>query len=192
MKNSKVTIFVFCAAAALSLAGCGGGDSGTVGGTLTGLNSGASVVLQDDNTDNLTLTESGSFTFATDIATNGTYDVTVLTQPVGQTCSVANGVGTIDTNDDPVTDVSVTCTTTSSVGGTLVGLAPGTSVTLSNDGVTLPIAVNGAFAFPGVLAAGTSYDVVVTTQPAGQTCTVTNASGAVAVNVMASVSVACN
>lgn len=192
MRTTTVMHYLLGAAAALSLAACGGGVSATVGGSLSGLGSGASVVLQDNGTDNLTLTADGSFTFASELASNGIFNVTVLTQPVGQTCSVANGSGTIDTQDDPVDGVAVTCATTSSVGGTLVGLTAGTAVTLTNDGATLPIAVNGAFAFPGVLAAGTAYDVVVATQPAGLICTVTNPSGSVVAGVMASVSVACN
>lgn len=43
------------------------------------------------------------------------YDVTVLTQPVGQTCAVANGSGTIDVSGDDVSSVSVSCAASASV-----------------------------------------------------------------------------
>lgn len=49
----------------------------------------------------------GSFTFPTPLADGTPYAVTVLIQPTGQTCTVANGTGTIAGAD--VTDVAVTC-----------------------------------------------------------------------------------
>jgi hypothetical protein len=191
MRTTTLLRHLFGVAASLSLAACGG-SLATIGGTVNGLDAGASVVLQNNDTDNLTVTTNGPFSFTTTVAGDGAFDVTVLTQPAGQTCSVADGIGLVDTESDPVSNVAVTCATSASVGGTVSGLNAGTSVTLSNAGVALPIAVNGAFAFPGVLAAGTSYDVTVTTQPAGQVCSVLNPSGVVVADVVASVSVTCN
>jgi hypothetical protein len=78
----------------------------TVGGTVSGLS--GSVVLQDNGGDNLTVNGNGSFTFATPVVSGSSYSVTVLTNPNGQSCSVANGSGTVSAN---VTSVSVTCTT---------------------------------------------------------------------------------
>jgi len=184
--------FLLYALTTLSLAACGGAsDDATIGGTLSGLGSGLSVVLQDNSTDNLTLTSNGTFSFTTDLSAGSAYSVTVLTQPVGQTCAVANASGTVDSNADSVSNVVVACSTSSSVGGTVSGLASGTSVTLSNGSVLLPIAANGSFAFPGTLTAGSTYNVSISTQPAGQTCTLSNANGTVAANVMAVVVVAC-
>ncbi len=191
MKIASAARCVFGAIAALSLAACGGGTSATVGGTLSGLAAGASVVLQNNAADSLTLTANGGFTFATAVANLGAYSVTVLTQPAGQTCTVGNATGSIDSLGDDVTNVSVTCAVTASLGGTVSGLAAGTSVTLSNAGVLLPIASNGAFAFAGTLPAGTTYNVTVATQPAGQTCTVTNPTGSIVANTLASVTVTC-
>jgi hypothetical protein len=90
-----------------------------------------------------------------------------------------------------VNTVVVTCIISSSLGGTVSGLPTGTSVTLSNGGVQLPIAANGAFAFPGTLPAGSTYDVTVATQPLGHTCTVASPTGTIVANVMASVLVSC-
>jgi len=184
-----------CAALLCStwLAGCGGGAfDAMIGGALTGLNAGASVTVQNNNADNVTLTTNQSFSFATSIAPGGTYSVTVLTQPVGENCTVTNGAGTVDSFGDDVSNVAVTCALTSSVGGTVSGLAVGNSVWLSSAGQLLPIAANGAFAIPGVLAAGTGYSVTVAAQPAQQTCTILNGSGTVVAGVMASVLVTCN
>lgn len=66
-----------------------------------------------------------------------------------------------------------------SVGGTLSGLPSNTSVTLqlngeddttvsANGSVSLAIASNGVFAFPGILADGTAYSVTVAVQPSGR------------------------
>ncbi len=111
--------FTFLAAAMLVTAcggggGYGGGSSGmsagltySVGGTVSGLNTGNTVVLQDNGADNLSVTTNGTFTFKTPINYTTGYDVSVLTQPTGQTCTVANGVGAFPGTS--VTNVTVTC-----------------------------------------------------------------------------------
>jgi hypothetical protein len=55
----------------------------TVGGTVSGLS--GTVVLQDNGGDNLSVTASGSFTFAISLAAGAAYDVTVQSNPTGQT-----------------------------------------------------------------------------------------------------------
>jgi len=178
------------AAAVLVLSGCGGGAA-AVGGSLSGLGSGLSLTLQNNGADNLTLSANGSFSFATTLVSGATYNVTVLTQPVGQSCSVANGSGTIDSNGTAVNGVAVSCVNSSSLGGTVSGLNPGTSVTLNINGYLQAIAGNGAFAYPGVLSAGSSYTVTVAVQPVGQTCTVSNGSGTISTGTSAAVTVTC-
>ena len=84
----------------------GGGTAYTVGGTVSGLS--GTVVLQDNAGDDLSVTANGSFTFATALASGAAYNVTVKTSPSGQSCSVANGSGTVASAN--VTDVAVTCT----------------------------------------------------------------------------------
>ena len=79
----------------------------TIGGMVSGL-SGTGLVLQDNGDDNLTVSANGSFVFAKAVASGGTYNVTVHTQPSNpvQTCAVTNGTGTVTAN---VTNVAVTC-----------------------------------------------------------------------------------
>jgi hypothetical protein len=84
----------------------GGGATYTVGGTVSGLS--GTVVLQDNAGDDLTVTANGSFTFATALASGSAYNVTVEISPSGQSCSVADGSGTIASAN--VTNVAVTCT----------------------------------------------------------------------------------
>ena len=172
--------------------GCGGSGSGTIGGTVSGLNANVSVVLQDNGGDTLTVASNGGFDFATTLGTGASYDVAVAVQPTGQSCTVSAGMGTVDSNDDSVENVSVTCTSILTLSGTVSGLAPGTSVTLSNGQTLLPVAANGTFSFPGTLTAGASYDVTVTTQPAGETCVVTNGSGTVPTTGVPAVVVTCS
>jgi hypothetical protein len=78
----------------------------TVGGSIGGLG-GAGLVLQNNGADDLAVAaNASSFRFATPVAQNGTFDVTILTQPAGQTCSVLNGAGVAQTN---ITNIAVTC-----------------------------------------------------------------------------------
>jgi Galactose oxidase, central domain len=154
-----------------------------IGGTLSGLASGASVVLQDNATDNLTLAANGAFTFHSGVPAGSNYAVSVLTQPTGQTCSVSNGTGTVSAN---VTNVTVTCSGSGfSIGGTLSGLASGATVVLADNATfdTLSLTANGSFVFPKLIAGGSSYSVTVSTLPNGQSCTVTNGTGTANANV---------
>jgi hypothetical protein len=80
-------------------------------------------------------------------------------------------------------------TTTYSVGGNVSGLTG--SVTLqNNDGDDIIKTTNDGFTFPAQ-AEGSDYAVTVSSQPTGQTCTVTNGSGTIATADINNVSVAC-
>ena len=78
----------------------------TIGGTVSGL-TGTGLMLQNNGGDNLAVSAS-PFTFAGAISAGSPYNVTVLTQPTGQTCSVTNGAGTANAN---VTNVALNCVT---------------------------------------------------------------------------------
>ncbi len=162
----------------------------TIGGTVSGLNTGTSVTLLDNGGNALKVTANGAFTFTTALATGKTYKVTVGTQPTGETCTVTNGTGTVGTAN--VTNVAVACKTTYSIGGTVSGLNAGTSVTLlDNGGNPLKVTANGTFTFTTRLASGAAYKVTVSVQPTGETCTVTNGTGAVGTANVTNVAVAC-
>lgn len=162
-----------------------------IGGTVSGLATGSQVTLNNNGADPTIVAANGSFTFATPVAYNSGYAVTVGTQPTGQTCTVSNGTGAGVTAN--TSNVSVTCSAnTYVIGGTVSGLASGTQVTLNNNAADpTTVTVNGSFTFATPVAYNGSYAVTVGTQPAGQTCTVSNGSGAgVSVNVT-SVAVSC-
>ena len=88
---------------------CTTNPSYTVGGSVTGL-VGGGLVLQDNGGDDLTIGADGNFTFPTTLADGAAYAVTVGTQPSGETCSVANGSGTIAGAN--VSNVAVSCSPT--------------------------------------------------------------------------------
>jgi exo-beta-1,3-glucanase (GH17 family) len=63
------------------------------------------------------------------------------------------------------------------VGGNVAGFTGGSLAVWNNGGDRLAIADNGSFTFSLKIASGSTYSVVVATQPAGQNCTVSNGSG---------------
>jgi hypothetical protein len=98
---------------------CTGSSTYTIGGSVSGLSSGASVTLLDNGGGSLPVTANGPFTFAMALASGSAYSVTVATQPAGEICSVANGAGTVASAN--ITDVAVTC-----VSGTPLEISPAT------------------------------------------------------------------
>lgn len=87
-------------------------DRTTLGGSISGLFNGSTVVLTTGSED-LTLTADGGFTFPTPLATGAAYAVTVKSKPVGLGCVVRNGAGTITAA--AVDPVAVRCASLSSV-----------------------------------------------------------------------------
>ena len=169
------------------------GGAYSIGGTISGLS--GTVVLGDNGGDPLSVGANGTFTFATPVAQGAAFAVTVTTQPSGQTCSVANGSGTVGSAN--VTNVSVTCGSAGgggggaySIGGTISGLS-GTVVLGDNGGDPLSVGANGTFTFATPVAQGAAFAVTVTTQPSGQTCSVANGSGTVGSANVTNVSVTC-
>jgi N-acetylneuraminic acid mutarotase len=82
----------------------------TIGGAVTGLSAGHSLVLQDNGGNATTVSSNTTFTFSAVIAYQSPYAVTVATQPTGQSCAVTDGSGTTPAAN--VTNVAVVCTTT--------------------------------------------------------------------------------
>jgi hypothetical protein len=185
MNYSKVVAFFLCSATALLVSGCGAGTiDATIGGSIGGLAGGTTVGLLNNGSDPISVGSNGSFNFDVQIASGSSYNVTVGTQPIGETCTVTNPSGTVDSSGDDVTNVTVICnqniTATNEIIGTVNGLTSGNSVTLLNEGGDqLQVTANGIFAFSAPQASGTPYDVTVSVNPTGQTCTVANGSGVV-------------
>jgi Cep192 domain 4 len=150
-----------------------------VGGLLSGLAAGKTAVITNNGGDDLSLTADGAFTFGTQVESGGGYSIAIKTQPVGETCTVTNGAGTVATAD--INQVSITCIVdTYRVSGNLTGLATGDSVELLlNSSLHTVMTGSGYFQFPSI-SDGSAYNVTIGRQPAGQTCSVSNGSGTIA------------
>jgi len=182
MKLLKTATCLLCFAAALLMSGCGGTTDASIGGSVSGLSGGTTVVLLNNSTDALTVSSTGSFTFSSKISSGSTYNVTIETQPAGETCTVSKGSGTVSSSGSDVTDVQVTCvintTATNDVFGTVTGLS-GTLVLLDNGTNSLSITSNGSFVFSNALSIGATYSVTISSNPTGQTCAIANGSGTI-------------
>ncbi len=197
---------IVAALAAASMGGCGGGvgtggsssttspttatpASYTLGGNIGGLTS--QGLTLNNGADALSIAAGAtSFTFDTSIATGTAYAVTVQLQPSGLTCTVANGSGTMGTAN--ITDVEVTCAGTSfTIGGTITGLTAAGLILSNGTDIVKPAAGATTFTFPTAVPTAVAYDVVVTTQPSGQTCQVTNGTGVVLTSSVNNVAVSC-
>jgi trimeric autotransporter adhesin len=154
----------------------------SVSGTVIGL-LGSPLVLQNNLGDDLTIAGNGTFTFATEVASGGSYSVTVRagsspSNPT-QACSITNGTGTIGSED--VDNVVVSCSTANFyISGTVNNLL-GTGLQLiNNEAETLTVG-SPSFRFPSAVPSGSMYSVRVQTQPTApkQLCTVANGAGTV-------------
>jgi hypothetical protein len=164
-------------------------QSYSLGGTITGLTTAG--LLLGNGTDTVTVAAGAStFTFHTAVAFGSSYAAMVQTQPTGLTCSVSNGTGTMPAG--AVTSISIACSPlTYTVGGTISGLGSASGLVLASGGDAVTVLANAAaFTLPSGIAYGSTYDVVVHTQPSGLNCVVTNGSGTVTANV-SNISVSC-
>jgi hypothetical protein len=165
----------------------------SIGGTVAGLLSGNTVVLQDNGASNDTVRANGGFTFGTLVASGAGYAVSVLTAPTGQNCTVSSGAGTVAAAN--VSNVAVSCAANSyNVSAAVSGLLANLSLVLQNNGgENLTVSANGSATFGALQLYLSAYDVTVLTQPLGQSCTVASPTGTVgAGNVSVAVSCALN
>jgi hypothetical protein len=123
-----------------------------------------------------------SYAFPATLGSGDTFDVTIQSQPVNpvQSCSVVNSAGTMGSSN--IGNVDISCNTGRfSVKGVISGVAVGETIEI-NDGNNPLVITNSpyqefiSFSFP-LVDDLTSYNVTVTTTPAGKTCSVTNPGG---------------
>lgn len=196
-RNAMINNFKYMAVALLFvlIAGCGGRSSPPptykISGTLSGLGSGNQLVLLNNGGNATTVGANGSFSFSTSIAKNGSYAVTVKTQPTNQTCVIGHDSGSGVTAD--VNSVAVVCSYfVYTLSGTISGLDAGKQVTLLNNmGNNTTVNANGIFSFTNSIPYLGDYAVTVGTQPGGQLCTITNGNGTGVIANINSVAINC-
>jgi len=147
----------------------------SLGGTVAGLTSPGLVLSDGSNTYRVPVNAT-NFTMPMVVAYGSSYTMNVQTQPAGLTCTISGGTGTMSAS--AVTDVGVTCASTSyTLGGAISGLR--TSGLVLTDGMDdLSVAANAAqFSMPNALAYGSEYAVTVKAQPSAGTCQITHGTG---------------
>ncbi len=200
--------WMLCALASLALTACGGGGSSgssgssssssgggsspttySVGGSISGL-SASGLVLEDNGGNNLTVNNGqSSFTFTTMLANGAAYDVTVATQPTGETCTPSSNTGTISSAN--VSNVSVACTAnTYTITGSATGLtSAGLKLQFYTGGQVLSVAgaASGSASYTdsSVPYGSSILASFISQQPGWETCTQNSGdfSGTVAQNV---------
>jgi hypothetical protein len=171
-----------------SVAEVGCASSGTVGdysvgGTVSGLSTDSGVLLTDAAGSGVFVSGNGRFSIDNAFADGAAYDLAVNTDPRTPSvrCTVTNGKGVIEASD--VDDVAITCAPAAfELGGTVSGL-DAIGLILSARGAEIAVGSDGTFIFPGKITNGSKYDVTISQQPEGQTCTLENGSGTVSADV---------
>jgi len=123
-RSGYATIASTLLLAALTACGGGGGGSSStsgsssqpvtpatysVGGTVTGLQSGEQITIENNAANPTVISANAAFTFSAPISSGGTYAISISQQPVTQTCTVTNGSMTNVTAN--VSNIAINCAT---------------------------------------------------------------------------------
>jgi hypothetical protein len=157
-------------------------------GNLTNLDADKSLTLTVNDIGQTPLTQNGNFSFQSFAVNAKPYTVKVALPPASQVCNILNASGTANINNLPAAaNIQVNCVPGVPVGGTLTGFKSTTALIITNNGKDVRrLIADGVFTFDFSYLNGESYDVQVTTQPAGQKCTVLNGTGKVSIAAPAS------
>lgn len=158
----------------------------TIGGYVSGLTS-AGLTLQLNGAETLPIPATGGlFKFATLLSDGMSYQVSILSQPTGQVCSLQNDRGFSLTSS--ISSVMVDCAPHEyTVGVNVTGYGGATPLLLQLNGEEImPVnAGTGGWSgyvpktFATLLREGQSYQVDIVAQPEGRICTMANPSGTI-------------
>ncbi len=164
-----------------------------VGGVVNGLD--GVLELQLNGADTTVIQGDGNFVMNRSLYDQATYDITVASQPVGQTCTVNHAEGTVQSAD--VHSIGITCEDNQpvsfSVGGSIEGLR-GTLVLQNRASGGQPLTgfvASGPFTLSAPVQEGAPYDVTIVQQPVGQICTITNPGGTMGHTEVSDITVSC-
>lgn len=181
-------------ALALALSACGGSASFSVNGTVGGLEY-PGLVLSNNGADLPIAVGTTTFSFPGSLEYGDTFDVQIKANPAHQTCETDTRFSTGTAGRTASINVPIACRiNTFPLGGKVTGLTTDGLVLINGTtGGTIGILKGAAgFAFPVQVAFGQSYGVTVLTQPAGQTCVVSNGIGVMGDAKVDNVEVTCN
>ncbi len=187
---------------------------GTCGGTLSGTTYTTNAVTANCtviasfaiNTYTVTPSVTGSGTISPSTPQTVNYNTTAsftLTPNAGNVIGSVTGTcgGTLTGSTYTTTAVTANCTVianfvpTYTIGGAISGLTGSVGLTLTGtnptSSQTRTFSANGGFTFPTALQSGSGWAVNVSTQPAGQTCSIAGGSGTNLLSNVTSVIVTC-
>lgn len=177
MRTPAMVRLVVLVLLGLVLTACSEGRDYQLKVRVTGL-SGSGLVLQNNGTDNLSVSGNGMHTFPVDYPFAYPYKVSVRTNPTSpdQICVVTSAEGRLT---ESVDNVLVNCTDAYRVSGIVVDLTGTNLIIMNNSSERITVDANGGFAFTRLIANGGPYQVSVLQQPTNQLCTVENAAGTI-------------
>jgi len=169
-----LTLIILCSSFLAIIYAAPPTSSYSIGGAVRDV-SGTGMTLTNGK-DTLTIA-SGSiraFTFKNKVAKGSRYDVKIKQQPSSSTCVLSGGIGTA-TKD--INTITITCTVSWKIGGTLSNIK-GSGMVLTNnkkEELLVPAAAT-KFQFLQGVPDQSAYLVEVKTPPSGQTCVVDHGS----------------
>jgi hypothetical protein len=186
----RASVSALCAAL---LAGCGGGDDGSLVLQVTINSLTKPGLVLTSGSQELPVTQgSAAVTFPNLIEEDSTIDVKIKTQPTAAECKVDPKTVGLKANYYTARQVVINCVTNSyTLGGTIAGLT-GEGLILNNgDQQFKPAAGAAGFTFSQQVADGANYGVTVLQQPAGQVCTIANNVGTMPSGPVTNIAVTC-
>jgi hypothetical protein len=182
-KYLSAAVALLCAA---GLAACGGKGNGSLslGVQVYGLDR-SGLVLQNNGGDDLAIAGTGNYYFATLMAPDAEFNVSIKTLPSGVTCTLDNNSAKI--NYYTYAQTRVTCTPVPyNLGGTVSGLTIN-GLVLADGSLTVAVAPGSStWKFATPIGNGSPYGVTVLAQPSyiddkgnkiTQNCTVDHGTG---------------
>lgn len=171
----------------------------SISGNVTGLRSSGAVPTGDQFTIQIAagtskvtpIYNNGAFSLPDFMSSGTPFDVTVISSPVGQNCTVTNGSSN---GNDNLTNVLVSCTNVAyPIGVNVSGLPAGQQFAVSNNGIDLAeVTGNGMFYFPIMVAVGGSYDVKILLLEGQYGCSVLNGVGIMGLASATNINIVCS
>jgi hypothetical protein len=153
---------------------CLSGTTYNMKATVSGIVAGTSLTLTNNGSNSTPVTSDGPVSLASNLATGKPYWIQVSSQPAGSNCSISGGGTSTTTIANQDINATVTCIpTTYNVGAIISGLSPGAQLTLNDNGAnSSTVTKNGLIILTSGASTGTGYQIQITSQPNGQTCSV--------------------
>jgi hypothetical protein len=171
-------------------------ETGQLSIAITGLGNNAGLKLKNGSTEYDVPAGSSSYTLPDPVPVGAQYNVTASSMPAGLSCTFADAVGVFPSSsvNSALNIGTVSCTAQPfNISGTITGLGNVTGLVLGSSSEQLNIAANATtFAFTQGVTFGSPWSVTVDTQPAGNTCAISNGAGVVPAHNITGVAITCS